>query len=148
MWGGVIDSRPLVLVCWLGARSSCAVHFEEGPDDGYRYSFNCCAILGESFADHYVNTSDRIGHPDRRRTDHNRHFPGIGHRHNSRGGRLIFFGYRCGNGRRLDSSHHHGADDLVIVVARYPDSGRIAVRPDESMYSWARSGEPGPSLCG
>ena len=42
--------------------SHYTVHFEAGPDDGCRYSFYCCAILDESFVDHYVNTSDRIGH--------------------------------------------------------------------------------------
>ena len=36
----------------------------------------------------------------------------------------------------------------MIGVARYPGPGRIVSRPIESMYSWARSGELGPSLCG
>ena len=111
------------------------VRFEEGPDDGCRYSFDCCAILGESFADHYVNTSDRIGHPDRHHTDHNRRLPGIGHRGNGHGSRLISFGCRYGSGRHPGGSHHHGATDPVIVVARSPEFGRIAARIDGSMYS-------------
>ena len=144
----MIDSRPRVLVGWSGAHLSCAGHFEEDPDDGCRYSFYCCAILDESFVDHYVNTSDRIGHPDHRCTDHNRRFPGIGHRGNGHGGRPIFFGCRCGNGRRPYDSHRHSADNPVLAVARYPDSGRIAARLDETMYSQDRSGEPEPSLYG
>ena len=142
----MIDFRPLV--CWSGACSSYAVHFEGGPNAGCRYSFCYCVILGESFADHFVNSIDRIGHPNCRRTDHNRHLPGTGHRGNGHDGRPISFGCRFGNGRRLDGNRRHGVAYLVIMVARYPDSGRIATRPDESMYSWARSGEPGSSLCG
>ena len=73
---------------------------------------------------------------------------GIGHHGNGHDSRPISFGVRCGSTRRLGGSHRHGADDLVIVVDRYPDFGRIAARPDVSMYSEARSGEPERSLCG
>ena len=92
-------------------------------------------IPSESSAYHYVNTSDRIGHPGHRRTDHNRRLLGIGHRGKGHDSRLISFGFRCGSGRRLGGSHRHGADDPVIVVARYPDFGRIVARPNVSMYS-------------
>ena len=127
-------------------RSRCAVRFEEGPDDDCRYSFGCCAILDENSAYHYVSTSSRIGHPSCRCTDRNRRFVCNGHRRNDN--RLISFGCRCGNGRRPYDSHRHSADNPVLAVARYPDSGRIAARLDETMYSQDRSGEPEPSLYG
>ena len=76
-----------------------------------------------------MNTSDRIGHPGRPRTDHNRHLLGIGHRGNGHGGRPISFGCRCGSSRR------HGVADLVIVDAHYHYFGRIVARPDGIMYS-------------
>ena len=84
-----------------------------------------------------MNTSDRIGPPGHRCTNHNHRLVCIGHRRSGRGrrGRPISFGCRCGSGRRLDGSHHHGAAHLVIVVARYPDFGRIAACLDGSMYS-------------
>ena len=81
-----------------------------------------------------MNSSDHIGRPDRRHTDHNRCFS---HRDSDHGGRPIFVGNR-----------HPDATYFAIVVARYLGPGRIVARPNESMYSWARSGEPGPSLCG
>ena len=82
-----------------------------------------------------VNTSDCISHLGHRRTDHNRHLLGIGHRGNDHGGCPISFGCRCGSSRLLGGSHRHGVDDPVIVVARYPDFGRIVARRDVSMYS-------------
>ena len=149
VWGGgVIDSRPRVLVSWSGACLSCTVHFEEGPNDDCPYSFYCCVILGESCADHYGNSSDRIDHPDHRHTDDNRCFPGTGHRDSDHGGRPISVGCRFGNRRRLDGNRRHSAAYPAIGVARYPSSDRIVARPNKSMYSWARSGKPGPSLCG
>ena len=93
----MINSRPHALVCWSGTRSSCAVHFE-GSDNGCRYSFDCCAILRESFADPYVNFVDRIGHLDRRHIDHNHRFLGTGHRGSDHGNRPIPFSCRFGNG--------------------------------------------------
>ena len=124
------------------------VQIEEVLGDDCRYVVDCCTILYESSAYHFVNTVDRTGHPGRHRTGHNRRLLYIGDRGIGHGGRPISFGCRCGSGRRLDGSHHHGAAHLVIVVARYPDSGRIAARPNVSMYSEARTGEPEPSLCG
>ena len=75
-----------------------------------------------------MNTSDRSGHPYRRRTDR------IGHRGSGRGGRLISFSCRCSSVLRLGGSHRHDADDPMIVVTRYPDSGRIDARPDVRIY--------------
>ena len=95
-----------------------------------------------------MNTFDRIIHPGHRRTDHNHRLVCIGHRTSGCSGHLIFFGCRCGNGRRPYGSHRHGAADRVIVVDHYPDFGRICACPYGSMYSSARSGEPEPSLCG
>ena len=60
---------------------------------------------------------------------------------------LISFGCRYGSSGRLSGSHRHGTDDPVIVVARYPNLGRISARPNVSMYCKAQSGEPEPSLC-
>ena len=86
-----------------------------------------------------MSTSDHISHPGRRRTDHIHHLVCIGHRGNGCSGRLITFGCHCGNGRCPDGSHPHSAHNPVIMVARYPDFGRIAARPDVNMYSEARS---------
>ena len=86
-----------------------------------------------------MSSSDQIGHSDRRHTNHNRHF---GHRDIGHGGHPISVGCRFDDNRRLGNAF------LVIGVARYPGPDRIVSRPVESMYSSARSGEPGPSLCG
>ena len=120
---------------------SCAVRFEEGPNDDCRYAVDCGAILYESSAYHFVTSADRTGHPGRR-TGHNRRLFCIGHRGNDHDDRPISFGCHYGSGRR------RGADDPVIVVARYPNFGRIDARPVVSMYFEARSGEPERSLCG
>ena len=75
-----------------------------------------------------MNTVDGTGHPGRCRTGHNRRMLCIGHCGNGHDGRPISFG--C----RHDGSRRHGVDDPVIVVARYPDFGRIAAHPDVNMY--------------
>ena len=126
-------------------RLRCAVHFGEDPDDSCRYSFYCCTVLGWSFADRCVSFSDHIGHPDRPHTDHNRR---VGHRDSDHGSHPIFVSCRFRNDRHLDSNRHPDAVYLVIVIDRYLGPGRLVARLDESMYSWAQSGEPGPSLCG
>ena len=90
-----------------------------------------------------MNSAERIGH-----LGHNRPLLCIGHHDIGHGGRLISFGCRCGSGDRLGGSHRHNVDYPVSMVARYLDSGRIAARPNVSMYSEARTGEPEPSLCG
>ena len=117
------------------ARVGFAVHFEEGLVNDCRYSSYCCTIPRESSADHYMNTSDRNGHLDRRRSDHNHRFPGIGHHGNGPGSRPISFCCRCSSGRHPGGSHRHGATDPVNVVAHYPEFSRIAARLDGSMYS-------------
>ena len=113
----VVGSPPRVLVGWSEARWSCAGHFEEDPVGGCRYSFYCCVGLGFRSADRCVSLADR------HHTDHN---------HRS--------GHRDGN-RRPDIVYS------VIVVDRYLGPGRNVARPDESMYSWARSGGLVLSLC-
>ena len=95
-----------------------------------------------------VNTSDCISHLGHRRTDHNRHLLGIGHRGNDHGGCPISFGCRCSSGRRRGGNRRHGVVDPVIVVACYPVDGRIDTRPAVSMYFEARSGVLGRPLCG
>ena len=81
-----------------------------------------------------MNSSDHIGHPNRRHTDHSRRFPG--HRDSDPDGRPIFVGFRFGNDRRLDGNRRPGAAYLAIGAARYSGPGRIVARPDENMYSW------------
>ena len=134
----MVGSPPRVLVGWSEARWSCVGHFEENPVGGCRYSFYCCAALGCRFADRCVSSADRcvssadhIGHPDRHHTDHNLC---SGHRDNDHNG------HRDGN-RRPDIVY------TVIVVDRYLGPGRNVSRPDESMYSWARSSALVLSLC-
>ena len=113
---------------------SCAVRFEEGPDDDCRHAVDCCAIPYESFAYHYVNTVDHICDPGHHRTAHNHRLLCIVHVGIGHGSHPISFGFRCGSGRRLGGSHRHDADDPMIVVTRYPDSGRIDARPDVRIY--------------
>ena len=114
---------------------SCAVRFEEGLVDDCRAAVDCSANLCERSSYHFVNTADRTGHPGRRRTGHNRRLLYIGHRGIGHSSRSISFGCRYGSGRHPGGSHHHGATDPVIVVARSPEFGRIAARIDGSMYS-------------
>ena len=73
-----------------------------------------------------MNTSGRIGHEGPLRTDHNNRLLCIGHRGNDHDGRPISFGCCYGSYRRHDGSHQDGVDDPVIMVARYPDFGKIA----------------------
>ena len=111
----------------------CAVRFEEGLDDDCRDAVDCFTNLYQSSTYRLVNI---VG-----RTCHNRHLLYIGHRGIGHGGRPISFGCRGGSGLRRDSNRRHDADDPVIVVARYPDYGRIDAHPAVSMYFEARSGE-------
>ena len=123
---GAVDvgSLPRVLAGWSEARRSCAGHFEEDPVGGCRYSFYCCVGLGCHSADRCVSFADHICHPDHHHIDHNRR---SGHRDSDHGG------HRDGN-CRPDVVYQ------VIVVDRYLGPGRNVARPNESMYSWARSG--------
>ena len=122
----MVGSPPRVLVGLSEVRWSFAGCLEEHPVDGCRCFFYCCVSCGCRFADHYVNSSDHTGHPDHRHNDHNRR---SGHRDSDHGG-------------HLDGSRRPGVVYPVIVVDRYPGPGRHVDRPDESMYSWARSGGP------
>ena len=137
----VVGSPPRVLVGWSEARWSCAGHFEEDPVGGCRYSFYCCVSCGCRFADRCVSF---VGHPDRHHIDHNRH---SGHRDSDHSGHPICVGCRFGNHRHCDGNRRPDVVYQVIVVDRYLGPGRIVARPDESMYSWARSGGLVLSFC-
>ena len=98
---------------------------------GCRCSFYCCVSCGFCYADRFVSSSDHTYHPDHRHNDHNRR---SGHRDSDHGG-------------HLDGSRRPGVVYPVIVVDRYLGRGRNIARPNESMYSWARSDGRVLSLC-
>ena len=107
----------------------CVVRFKEGLDDDCRYAVDCFAILYESSAYRFVNTSGRTDHPGRRHTGHNHRLLYSGHRGIGHGRRPIAFGCLCGSGHHRDGNHRHSVDDPVTVGAHYPYYGRIDARP-------------------
>ena len=120
-----------------------AVRIEEVLGDDCRCAVDYFANLNESYANRFMNSAARTGHPGHRRTGRNHRWLDSGHRDNDHDHRPSAFGCQLSISRHRDSNRRLVTDDLMTIDARYPHHSRIDARPSGSSCFEARSGELG-----